>query len=317
MPQVVIRIDVLDLHAPAGSPAVCLGYASLGLFRDVVSGRALTLEQGAGFEAAMAEAEETARRAKLDDQEAERLMPRLSVACGGWQIPLRSVWPLRGLWTQGAAAAGGAGGAGLQVYVSDPAAGAQAALNRFVGEDVAAWVAAARKGQQNSAKHRAKGGPAEADAAAVPLRLKLARELVGDGARDGVALAQRLDGVGPLLLQDLPRLPCASLLLRVLVNPTEADMMDVLKHAGHASLLDEIDLRARDLARKQQAVADEAADVDEEEAVVRQEELVMRAGSNVLGLKHLCLCLWLPPWPPLPLPPVRRAVVVGVVLSGV
>jgi hypothetical protein len=58
-------------------------------------------------------------------------------------------------------------------------------------------------------------------------------------------------------------------------------MMGVLKHAGHTSLLDEIDLRARDLARKQQTVADEEAGIDDEEAVLRQEELVMRAGNKL------------------------------------
>jgi hypothetical protein len=256
-----------------------VGYGCFGLFRDVVSGRTLTLEQGAEFAAAIDQVVAEARRLKLAEEELQERMPKIRVARGGWQVPLRSTWPLRGLWKDCSD-----GGADIDVQ-SDPSAGAQAALSRFIGEDTYAHGAAALTLQHKQDKQRA-GDPASDGANQVPVRLKLARRLgerVGGSEHDALAVTQRLDALAPTLIQDLPRLPCASLLLRVLVNPTEADMMAVLKHAGHASLLDEIDLRARDLVRKQRVAPESDVDVDEEEAALRQEELLMRAGMCCAG----------------------------------
>lgn len=276
--QVVVRIDALDVHAPTGSPAVCVGYACFGLFRDLVSGRALTLEQGAEFVAAIDQVEAEARRAKLETASAQvqSKMPKIRVVRGGWQVPLRSTWPLRALWKDKPDKAAGSG-AGVGA-----SAGAQLALNRFVGEDTNAQGPAGHRRQANARgkEDDLEGGkPALDSSNDEPARIKLARKLVersGGGEDEAVEVRQRLDSLAPMLVQDLPRLPCASLLLRVLVNPSEADMMTVLKHAGHTSLLDEIDIRSRDLARKQRAARE--ADVDEEEAVLREEELFMRAG---------------------------------------
>ena len=279
--QVVIRIDALDLHAPAGAPPVCVGFGCFGLFRDVVSGRTLTLEQGAEFAAAIDQVVAEARRLKLEEEELQERMPKIRVARGGWQVPLRSSWPLRGLWKDCSDR-----GADVEVQ-SDPSAGAQAALSRFIGEDTHAHGAAALTLQHKQDKQRA-GDVASDSSNEVAVRLKLARRLVervGGSEHDALAVTHRLDALAPSLIQDLPRLPCASLLVRVLVNPTEADMMAVLKHAGHASLLDEIDLRARHLARKQRAApeSDVEVEVDEEEAALRQEELLMRAGMCCTG----------------------------------
>ena len=197
---------------------------------------------GDEFQAATHAAEAEARRKELDDEEAKKLMPRIDVRIGGWQIPLRSSWPLRALWQLEAARRRGvAGGAVLD-------AGAVTALSRFVGEDVLALLPIgkpAKKAGSNAAgaevgftRHetlvRSLVGAAGTGTSTSESSSK--RKAKSSDAIDlstHVEVTSRLEHIGPQLIQDLPRLPCASLLLRVLVNPSEGDMMAVLNLAGH------------------------------------------------------------------------------------
>ena len=61
--------------------------------------------------------------------------------------------------------------------------------------------------------------------------------------------------MAPLLIKDLLPAALCSILLRVLVNPTEADMMAALAHSGHLGLTEEIELRALDLKRLEAELA--------------------------------------------------------------
>ena len=282
---VVVRIDALDLQQPPGSSPVCVGLGCLQIFQNMATGRPFTEEEGVHFQADIQDAQDTARKHELVPQEAAKLLPRLGVLQGGWQIPLRSSWPLRALWGPGAPGAvvvekrSGSLGLGGKEVGQDPDAGALASLAAFVGEDVLARARAGKQGKKGKALQEGAGaGGAAMDSE----HLRLALGLI-EGPGDDAHVTTRLDTIGPHLVQELPRLPCASLLLRVLVNPSEDDMMSVLSHAGHVGLLDEIEHRQRDLAQREREKAQSlqkppaAAHADEEEEDLRREEVLMRS----------------------------------------
>jgi hypothetical protein len=279
---VVVRIDALDLQQPPGSSPVCVGLGCLQIFQNMATGRPFTEEEGVHFLADVQDAQDTARKHELDPQEAAKLLPRLAVLQGGWQIPLRSSWPLRALWGPGALGAvvvekrSGSLELGGNAVGQDPDAGALTSLAAFVGEDVLARARAGKQGKKGKALQEGAGaGGAATDSE----HLRLALGLI-EGPGDDAHVTTRLETIGPHLVQELPRLPCSSLLLRVLVNPSEDDMMSVLSHAGHLGLLDEIERRQRDLAKRErekpQNLHAPAAHADEEEDL-RREEVLMRS----------------------------------------
>jgi len=290
---IVVRIDALDHHLPPGSLPVCVGLACFSVFKQISNGQALGDEQAEQYMAAITLAETEARRQHLDHLAAQDLLPKIAIVKGGWQIPIRSVWPLRALWRKG--------GRGVDDIHASPAA--LAALSRFVGEPVSEHMGRGGKIKPISAAAKNVVRPATVGPATLlaggSLHLIQARQLVGVGLQSvpissatagvgkkgvngggegwggGREVTEKLAKMSPVLIEALPRLPCATLLLRIIVNPTEEDMMTVLSHAGHTSLLDEIQRRQRDLARDLHTEVE--AGVDEEEAALRKEELIMRA----------------------------------------
>ena len=259
------------------------------LCRNFATGRPLSAAEAGAFLEKVGEAEDEARRRALDADAARALMPSVAVAKGGWQLPLRSAWPLRGLWhagtrnnKKGRTSLGGAevdGNMAKGYEVSAAAKGyevsaAEAALRRFLGPEV--FDSSQIAGQPAAAPLGAEvaGNTREACARS----LLAARTGGGGGGRGELdrAVTAALNRMAPLLIKELPRLPCASILLRVLVNPTEADMMAALAHSGHLGLIKEIELRARDLKRLEAEPATAEEGVDEEEAALRREEAVTR-----------------------------------------
>ena len=229
---IVVRIDALDHHLPPGSLPVCVGLACFSVFKQISNGQAFGDEQAEQHMAAITSAETGARRQNLDHLAAQDLLPKIAIVKGGWQIPIRSVWPLRALWREG--------GRGVDDIHASPAA--LAALSRFAGEPVSEHMGAGGKIKPIAAAAKNVVRPATVGPATLlaggSLHLIQARQLVGVGLQSvpvssttagvgkngvngggegwggGREVTDKLAKMSSVLIEVLPRLPCAVLLLR-------------------------------------------------------------------------------------------------------